>query len=82
MFVDRASETKAINSAIDLALNTFITGPADSVQTPAGCFRSSGCAPEEAGAAYYETNLAPLRRFLGLVIPNTVSTTSAWPPSG
>ena len=33
MFVDRAAETEAISSAIDLGLNTFVTGPAGSGKT-------------------------------------------------
>ena len=33
MFVDRAAETEAIRSAIDLGLNTFVTGPAGSGKT-------------------------------------------------
>ena len=33
MFVDRLSETEAISSAIDLGLNTFVTGPAGSGKT-------------------------------------------------
>ena len=33
MFVDRAAETEAINSAIGLGLNTFVTGPAGSGKT-------------------------------------------------